>query len=67
MFRHELAIDSHSKSNAKIHELEVYSQQICSSYILTFTSLSTFSLVRAINVLYSLNFTKYSDILNKNT
>ena len=55
MPRHQLAIASNisntihcmHKSNVKLHELDVYSQHIYGSYILTCTyvSLSTFSLV----------------------
>ena len=53
MPRHELAIASNisntihciHKSNIKLHELDVYSQHIYSSYILNCVSLSTFSLV----------------------
>ena len=33
------------KSNVKLHELDVYSQHNYSSYLLTYVSLSTFSLV----------------------
>ena len=46
------------KSNVKLHELEVYSEHVASSYILIYKSLSAFSysLVSylAIHVLYSL-------------
>ena len=53
MPRHELAVASNisntiyciHKSNIKLHELDVYSQHIASSYILTYVSLCTFSLV----------------------
>ena len=47
--KHELAIAISNtihyihKSNVKLHELEVYSEHVASSYILTYKSLSTFS------------------------
>ena len=53
MPRHELATANNiqynslhiHKSNVKLHELDVFSQHIVRNYILTYVSLSTFSLV----------------------